>query len=249
MGASYAGPGIAPETTSIIAGRSSVGTLHAIHGRMTRSSFVLAFVALTISGCHSNLYTTPRTTPPGSTQHIVALDYDAIPKSREDFGIDASLPSLVYMARIGITDKIDFGIQASGMLKVDAKFNPVRTRYFDLAIDPSVSGGLFIGGTFGFAVYIVSLPVILGFNAGEAMTLVIQGGPALSNIPGSTVYPFVGSGLQLRFGELVTVQPEFTLQFMGEDRVWACYGLGFGFGPHASYKPPPKKSRPRIPSE
>lgn len=223
--------------------------IHAIHDQMTYSAHGLLLFALIISGCHSNLYSTPRTTPRGTSQHIVAIDMDAVPKSREDFGIDSSLPSLVYMARVGIADKIDLGIQASGMLKLDLKINPVRTQYFDLALDPSVAAGIFAGGTTIAPFAVASLPVILGFNAGEAMTLVIQGGPAVSNLPWSTVYPFVGSGLQLRVGELVTVQPEFTLQFMGEGRTWACYGLGFGFGPHASYKSPPKVQPLRIPNE
>ncbi len=249
MGASYAWSGVRHETKSIIALRSCIGTLHAIHCRMTHSTLGVVLCAFVVAGCNSNLYATPRTTPPGSKQHIVALNMDFDPKSKEDLGVDLIPPAMIYIARIGLTDRLDLGISASGSLKVDLKYNPIRTEYFDLAIDPSVFGTIGVGGLFIAPFAVASLPVILGFNAGESMTLVIQGGPAVSNLPGMMVYPFAGGGLQLRFGDLVTVQPEFTLQFMGEGRVWACYGLGFGFGPHASYKPPPKKSRPRIPSE
>lgn len=216
---------------------------------MRYSCLGLVLATFVLAGCHSNLYATPRTTPRGTSQHIVAIDMDVVPKSQEDFGIDFTPPSLVYTARIGLTDRIDLGIQASGMLKMDLKINPVRTQYFDLAFAPTVAAGIFAGRMAVFPFGVASLPVIVGLNAGEAMTLVIQGGPAVSNLPGSTVYPFVGSGLQLRLGELVTVQPEMTFQFMGDGRTWACYGLGFGFGPHASYKAPPKVQPLRIPSE
>lgn len=183
------------------------------------------------AGCHSNLYSTPRTVPKGQSQHVVAVDVDVIPEQ------DVPLPTMVYLARIGLADRVDLGIQASSNLKVDLKVNPVRTRYFDLAFDPSLSFTYILGYGIAAPVFSGAMPVVMGFNMHESLTLMFQGGAGYAYPKvGGGVYGFGGGGLQIRVNDLVMVQPEVTVQFFQDGKVWPCFGLGFGFGPQPSYK-------------
>lgn len=200
---------------------------------------------LVMAGCHSNLYSTPRTVPRGQSQHVVAADLNLLPTD------SAALPTLVYLARIGLADRVDLGIQASTTLKVDLKVNPVRTRYFDLAFDPALSFGYVLAYGIAAPIFSGSLPVVMGFNVHESVTLVLQGGAGYAypyTRSRGPVYGFGGGGLQLRVNELVMVQPEITLQFFDNGDVWPCLGLGFGFGPQPSYKtpPPPALNQPSL---
>lgn len=197
----------------------------------TQISLAAALGALALSGCHSNLYSTPRTVPVGKTQHIVAVDGHSMTKT--SYFVP---PAMVYIARRGLSDRVDLGFQVSSTLKLDLKINAVRTDYFDLAFDPSISAGVFAVGSFGSPFLTMALPVIMGLNLGERVTLVAQTGPG-STIPfsGFKVYPFFGAGLQIRVTDLVTIQPEFTSHFMSSDSSSTCFGIGVGFGPQPHY--------------
>lgn len=203
---------------------------------------MLVVSVLAMVGCHSNLYSTPRTVPRGQSQHMVALDVDVIPDQ------DVPLPAMVYLARIGLADRVDLGLQASSTFKVDVKVNPVRTRYFDLAIDPAVSFG-YILSYYGGPIFSGSLPVMMGFNLHESVTLMMQGGAGYALAGFGRVYGFGGAGLQIRVSDLVMVQPEATIQVFQDGSVWPCIGLGFGFGPQPSYKtePPVQQNQRPLP--
>jgi len=186
---------------------------------------ILGFAALLLSGCHANLYSTPRTVPTGETQHIVAVDV-------EDY---SGIPAMVYTVRRGLADRVDMGFTASTTLGLDLKINAVRTEYFDLAIDPSVSAGFLAIGYAGAGFFNAALPVIMGLNLHPRMTLVAQAGPAISSYYGGSVFARIGGGLQIRATDLVMIQPEVTVQFLDVDKPWTTFGIGFGFGPQPKY--------------
>lgn len=162
---------------------------------------VVALSTLALSGCNSNLYSTPRTVPIGQTQHIVGVGI--LPE------MNSPLPTMVYIVRRGLTDRVDIGFQVSSVFKVDLKVNAVRTKYFDLALDPAISAGLFPlkDGSVLFPGFDGTLPVLMGLNLGKRLTFVAQGGLGLAIHGGIAAYPIVGGGLQVRLGDLVMIQP------------------------------------------
>lgn len=196
--------------------------------RMNYRLGILGLAILMLSGCHANLYSTPRTVPTGKTQHIVAVDV-------EDY---SSIPAMVYIARRGLADRVDMGFTVSSTLGLDLKINAVRTEYFDLAVDPSVSAAFISMGVGGHEFFTAAVPVIMGLNLHQRMTLVAQAGPAISNYDGTSVFARIGGGLQIRATDLVMIQPEFTAQFIEPDKPLTTIGIGFGFGPQPKYDAP-----------
>lgn len=194
---------------------------------------VLTIAAFAQSGCHSNLYVTPRTVPTGKSTHTVALD---VPAYRP-------IPTLLYMARIGLADRVDIGIRAGGDLKVDLKVNVLRSKYLDLAINPmgGLSSHTFISIEDSL-VWTFGVPFIVGLNLSSGATLMLQGGPMLQRYKGYyindgvMIHPVVGAGMQFRVSDWVSIQPEVSLNFLEFDAPpWPCIGIGLGFGPQPRY--------------
>lgn len=205
---------------------------------MKRERFVLVLAAIVLSACHANYYSTPRTVPKGKTAHIVAVHAEP-------------WPFMVYEGRVGLADRVDVGLHASLYFnKLDLKYNFLRTKYFDMAINPGVSFGLEpITEQFRWKGW---LPLMLGLNLGPRVTLMAQGGPVLmqysaphANDLSPTIMGAVGGGVQIRVTELFYIQPEFSINYMKYSPAgtffWPNFGIGFGFGPQPRYDDEEKK--------
>jgi len=164
-------------------------------------------------------------------QHIVAIDMHLMPQTK-----DRTIPpSMVYIVRRGLSNRVDLGVQVSETPQLDLKINAVRAEYFDLALGPALSA-MFLAGA-GIS---GTLPVIIGLNLGPRVTLVAQGGAGFITNTGVTFYLFFGGGLQIRATEWLAIQPEVSAQLYewsyGPDPV-VNVGLGFGFGAQPQYGP------------
>lgn len=200
-----------------------------------RSIFVIAIAAFGLSGCHSNLYATPRTVPAGKFTHTIAV---AVPAYR-------AVPAPIYMVRVGVSDRIDIGLRGPGDLQLDIKANIVRSKYFDFAVNP-------IGGYYTHPFLTVNtiwaggIPSIVGLNLSKQVTFMLQAGPMVATydrVDGNhtrthttMIYPQMGGGFQFRVRDSITIQPEVSLSFLQADTPpWLCVGIGFGFGPQPQY--------------
>ncbi len=211
---------------------------------MNSQRLVLIIAALVLSACHSNLYTTPRTVPAGKSSHIVALHAEPY-------------PGMVYIGRVGIADRVDMGLHATYYFnKLDVKVNFLRTKYFDMAVNPAVS--------YGYEPVVddlrlkASLPIMLGLNVSPDVTFMFQGGPVLmryrdSNFYAPTEEPItvigaIGGGIQIRVHDYVYLQPEvginyFDYQPIAGTRYWPNFGIAVGFGPQPQYDDSKEKSK------
>lgn len=111
-------------------------------------------------------YATPRTVEAGKVTHTVAVDAPT--------GIDETIPIPLYIVRIGVHERVDFGLRI--LNGIDVKANAVRSKWFDASFNPRVQ--LTFGGHTNTT--FVSLPVLLGLNLGSAVTLVASGGPVFT---------------------------------------------------------------------
>ncbi|MBI5513981.1 MAG: hypothetical protein HY909_09450 [Deltaproteobacteria bacterium] len=117
-----------------------------------------ALVATMTLGCVSQgFYTSPRTLAPGRLQHGGYVEFVARGGDRGPVGV-FPVPIVGYTARYGLSRGIEGGarINVLGTLGLDVKLQLVRSRGFDLALDPLVVSSWTVGN--------VHLPLIAGFN-------------------------------------------------------------------------------------
>lgn len=190
-----------------------------------------------LSGCHSNLYSGPRTMPKGRFSHTVALD---IPTYKP-------IPAPMYMVRVGIADRIDMGLHITQGLKLDLKANIVRTKRFDFSVNPMVGVDASpFRSTLGTMTIVSALPGIIGVNFSPEVTFVMQAGPGLGayragsyEAPSTNViiYPLLGAGFQFRISNSVLIQPEVGFTFLKAGAMpWPVVGVGLGFGAQPKYE-------------
>lgn len=204
-------------------------------------SRIAASTALVVatSGClNPNLYTSPRATPVKRIAILVAPQIARQTERVQSYGPVMGL-------RYGVMPRLDVGMRSNfGSLAADVKWNAIRTPHFDLAIDGGVE---FLPHAF-----YAHLPLLLGFNVAEHVSLLASTGvtlgsgeqpmpfgsvsttdPALGAGPVPAGRPFVrgGLGVQLRFTPTFAVQPEVTaLHYLGENQwVRNYYVGGIGF--------------------
>jgi hypothetical protein len=124
--------------------------------------------------------------------------------------------------RVGVADRLDLGVRAAHAatsVGLDAKWNLVRSPVFDLAIDPMLQWAFVLDVTH------VHLPVLLGFNASETVSVVLTPGVLygyssdaeeidsdLSRVMATDGFSArFGLGLNLRVSPKFAVQPEVTV--------------------------------------
>jgi hypothetical protein len=205
-------------------------------------------IAASLLGCPSpNTYGTPRTVAPGEISHTVAVEGIHVADS------NMTLPTLpTVQLRVGLADRVDLGVRVSNLSSVgaDVKWNFVRSRSFDLAVDPGLQAGLFpvpsssARDSLLFIAY-GHVPLIAGINFSESASLVVSGGAIFasagrgssSNDAGSGAR--AGIGLNLRPSKKFAIQPEITaLRFFNETPgLVVVFGVGFNFGALPSYAP------------
>lgn len=217
---------------------------------MDRGKLFLLAVGLACTACpNPNTFTTPRTVPAGKVQHTVSMEvvggFD-----EDDSVLLPTLPS--YTARIGLADQLELGLHFSHLSSIgaDFKWNPVRTDGFDLAIDPGAQI-FYILGDSSLAIYYLHLPLLLGLNVGENVSLVLTPGVSMIGVSGNidasddNVYGASdsawlargGFGVDIRSSEKFSVQPEVTLlkSFESGGGVVFLGGVGFKFGAQPEY--------------
>lgn len=146
-----------------------------------------ALLALLAAGCPSpGTYGTPRTIEPGTVSHTVSLDVVGVAGAK---GGDAAPPVPSYTARIGLANRLDLGVRAAGFTSAatDLKWNFVRTRVFDVAIDPG-SQWLYDRANDVHYFYL-NAPLMLGFNLRDDLTLVFVPAFALQATTRDTLAP------------------------------------------------------------
>jgi hypothetical protein len=211
----------------------------------------------TLTGCpNPNTYGTPRTIAPGKVQIVASLEGVGLSETSRPTGtgtqtasysvFSPTLPSVGV--RIGVADSVDLGVRLAELssLEFDGKFNFLRTRTFDMAIDPGVQGAYIgVDGT-TLGLFYFNVPLLLGVNFSHALTLVLTPGfsylvATASNVNGSGTSAYVsgsaplarlGVGLNIRIGERFALQPEVTALrgFDSEEPTYWNFGLGFVIG-------------------
>jgi|HubBroStandDraft_2_1064218.scaffolds.fasta_scaffold52646_2 hypothetical protein len=231
-----------------------------------------AVAALTplLVGCPSpSLYTTPRTLDPGALQLQLSIEgfgavFQQTTQTANANGTTTSQRATVSMLtptpptvgiRYGVADGFEVGARVADFstLAGDAKFRLLKGT-IDLAVDPGMqvidlAGGITTatGGVFYF-----NLPVLLGINLSEALSLVWSPGvvycAATQNLDDSTYHTqaaFVSSGLLARLGlglnirtsPTQSMQPEITVMksFQGDESLMYFFGFGYIYGSQPDY--------------
>jgi hypothetical protein len=237
-----------------------------------RRRFGLALLpaALLLLGCpNPNIYGTPRTTPKGKFSHTAAAEGFYVSGQQQKVNVDNSgkvvttsdtvgvaRPTLpTYILRYGISDEFDFGVafRSSSSLGVDVKWNPLRSTV-DLAVAPGLQWyGVFTGQE-GVQVFHIHVPLLVGINLNESLSLVLTPGFVYAATVGTFTTTSTGAdrnaivtsnGPLARFGIGVNIRPSksFHLQpevtgmraFNDAEGLMLMFGVGFSFGHLPSY--------------
>lgn len=225
----------------------------------------LGALALLATGCpNPNTYGTPRTTPAGRVQHTVAAEGISykVQDSAQQGGETATgtFPTFpTYQLRVGVHDRVDIGARINNLSSVgaDVKWNFLRSESFDMAVVPGFQvfhiSGSSAGTTSGYTQFYGNLPLVLGVNLADSVSLVPTAGvtygynsatavtddsSAAASIDGLILR--AGLGFNFRISPKFAMQPEVTmLQFLNDDNEGKVrlfiFGLGFNFGSLPKY--------------
>lgn len=185
-------------------------------GSLKQVGLVVCILAL---GCST--YSPPRTVPAGQLRHGLILNY--------------LMPS--YTSRLGVTERVDVGLQVPYPLGLNVKANPIRGK-FDLAMNPGYQ--YFIGfshtctaeappscsGPPGMHAF--RLPVQWGVNHDQQLSLVGELGPvfvdATDGEPGLLYQAAIGG---ITRGQRVDVTPLFQVLFDPSHSLPEAYANGW----------------------
>jgi hypothetical protein len=231
------------------------------HPSCRRSAGVLALgVGLALlPGCpNPNTYATPRTIAPGKVAHSIAAESWAIAKNAKS---DSYAVPLVptYAARIGLAERVDVGVRmANGWaLGSDVKFLLAKGSV-DVALDPgfqffgypgsrnnSSSSSRSSSSNDGAVIFYGHLPVLVGVNAADWLTIVGTAGATFGAMGGFNdggsditdvmfqrgVMGRLGGGLDIRFDKRFAIHPELTmLRNFKQEQTTLMGGLGINWG-------------------
>ncbi len=208
-----------------------------------------------LSGCPDpNTYGTPRTLAPGDVQMQVSTSGWVGAASGTTL-FSPGLPTLGF--RTGVSDRVDWGARVSDLssLAADVKYNFLRSRRFDMALDPTIQAYYVdLGGTAKpFGALHLHLPLLLGFNFDEATTLVLTPGfvatlatadaasDGASTFEVAALSPGLGArlglGLNVRTSDHFSWQPELTVwhDFNDVDAWVYVLGIGMNVGAQPDY--------------
>ncbi len=227
----------------------------------------LCVLGLLASGCpNPNIYGTPRTLPKGKIAHTIAVEGVGYRFTRKDEyvtnGEQASVGAALlvppsYSLRVGLVDRLDFGLRAANFssLGLDLKANFLRSEAFDLAIDPFVQWSFS-----GINTTHIHLPLLVGFNPSRDLTILLTPGMmyGVSNLDTKTendlselkqimgtagFYARLGVGLDVRLTPRFGIHPEITVlkalhppdSSVFESTLMYTFGFGFNIGAQPDY--------------
>lgn len=156
------------------------------HHRVTAArGATLALTAAALAGCPSSgVYSSPRLLPPGAVQHAVIVETFGVNRGHSLRAIEGGgvmpLPAVLYSFRLGLRERVELGGRVGlGALGADAKFGLLRSRWVDLALDPSV--GVVFGRNQGetYPGLVLGLPLVAGFNVSQRFQIILGGRFAL----------------------------------------------------------------------
>jgi len=211
-------------------------------GRLrAKALYTLALVAACVDCAAPNLYTTPRATQVGKFVGVVAPQLVRRP------GTGDQANGVLFGARLGLAPRLDAGVRTNyASAAADIKWNAIRTRSFDLALDGGVE---LLPETF-----YVDLPLLLGINLGDFISILPNTGITLGEgtqpsmdsketfdnglhvrPPAGRLLLRSGLGAQFRITPRFAVEPEFTyvspVPATGGTSAYFAAGIGFCFGP------------------
>lgn len=234
--------------------------------RLVSAVVALGGAAL-LTGCpNPNVYGTPRTVKPGKVSHSIAAEWvgwrfevrriDADGEPVSDEAIVTEQGSVIvpptYTLRLGVAEQVDIGFRAAQATSLagDVKYNFYRSETVDLAVDPGIQW-MFVG----FNVYHLHLPLLVGVNLSERLSLVLTPGLMYGvntyNSGNETFdreldrllsadgwYGRLGLGINVRVSRRFALHPEITfLRSLANDdgspvraAMSYLFGIGFNFG-------------------
>jgi hypothetical protein len=236
----------------------------------------LAAGALVLLGCpNPNTYTTPRTIGSGHFQGSAAVEgWGYIPTTSANYtpqersGIYPAPPT--FSLRLGLGNSWEIGARLGNLTSLggDIKWNFLKSRKIDLAIDPafqiyelSADDGSGKNQTFTY----LHVPLLVGVNLSRTVSLVFTpgatwgftsagmirftDGPNQGTTTGAIARFGVGADFRIMPG--FALHPELTLLrgLGGDERIIYIAGLGFNFGAMPNYDdvgadpPPPSDSQ------
>jgi hypothetical protein len=224
---------------------------------------LFAGAAMLLCGCpNPNTYTVPRTLDPGKLQVLVAPEVIGLTANAPcvnnsgqttNCSESAVLPMVPTVGiRYGAVERFDFGIRIPNLdsLAADGKIQLLRGP-FDIALDPGLQFFYIAVNNVGAGVVYFHLPVLLGVNLNEMLSIVASPGVtytvatatatgASGTQAGATstgLSARLGLGLNIRVAKNLSLQPEVTvLKGFGDANLllWVG-GIGFNIGAQPNY--------------
>lgn len=168
-----------------------------------------------------NTYSTPRTVPGPKLEHTVAAEGFVDLRHRRR-GVQRTMPlPAAYALRFGYLERADLGVRVAspGSVVLDTKWNFLRSRVFDAAIDPGVAYEV------GFETLRAwwHWPLMVGVNFGDWLSMVFVQGVsrmyAQRNVDpvdvelfrNDDLYYRAGLGLDVRIAGSYALHPEATI--------------------------------------
>lgn len=207
---------------------------------IARQLALAAALATGAAGCFSNPnFGAARTIPAGTAQHVVGLESWVYTRNSRGYEDVPTPPLVSYQLRYGLLDSLEIGARATvAKAGVDLKYNPLRTRYLDLAVDFGVWGvvnvtrdsdaePLFIMG--------FDLPLMADLILSDRVAIVPWGGPTYLFVPESGDGAWglrTGLGVRIGIADWVALQPDVNMLIdpqRGSPTEWS-FGVGASFG-------------------
>ena len=212
---------------------------------------------LTVTGCpNPNTYGTPRTLAPGKVQMVASLEGVGISSSSyattqngatvQNGGASFYSPTAPSVGvRVGVSDDVDLGFRLSELssLEADVKYNFLKSKTFDMAINPGVQGAYLSVDQTSLGLIYLNLPLLLGINFSHSTTLVLTPGftylvatGSVNNSNGTSSFATgsaplarMGVGFNFRISSQFGLQPEVTVLKGFNDANATIWNFGLGF--------------------
>lgn len=175
----------------------------------------IVLLALSLSGCVSlNTFESPRTVPKGELSWTLALS-SFLRNTGDD---QAPLPMPLLGVRAGVSDDVDFGfvVSAPGHARADVKYSLLEGEALDLSIGAAMSVIGYpsnSGGEDGAVLLCWDLPILIGINVSESVSLVPSLGPGYAFEPtssGKSAFLRTGFGVRMRLADSVSLMPQLS---------------------------------------